>query len=488
METAASPQIFTVSGLNYKIKHELRALFPCIQVKGEVSNLKKQASGHIYFTLKDAGAQISCAWFRGQAMGQVPPKEGDEIVASGQVDVYAPRGQYQLIVTSIKRSGLGDLLVQLEALKQKLLEKGLFANNRPLPPFPKRIGVISSPTGAVIRDICHVLKRRSRQFHLILNPVAVQGTSCPDEVASAIECFNAFKNVDVIIVARGGGSIEDLWGFNSEKVVAAIFNSEIPIISAVGHETDTTLSDLAADVRAPTPSAAAEIVMSETSALMEKLGTYQSGIVRAIRVQIERRRIAASHLFKHPVLTKPDSWLADFYQKMDLKQEQLTQSWSNLIEKRKNQINEQKRHLGALKPSSQVIFIRQKLGRAALAIKTRAPQMVSERLQKLLSTHRRLLSALHSERTEIHLEKKRLNTLKDQLVTTAQTLIEKKRALLSSHKSLIIERDPRAILKKGYAIVFSQNKESIILSSKELKTQKHAWIRHSDGETEVEIT
>lgn len=461
VQTEASPQIFSVSGLNYKIKHELRSLFPQIQVKGEVSGLKKQASGHVYFTLKDSGAQLSCALFRSQASGLALPKEGDQIVASGQIDVYPPRGSYQLIVNHIKQEGLGDLLVQLEELKIKLKALGWFEKKRPLPPFPKKIGVVSSPTGAVIRDICHVLQRRAKGFDLLLNPVAVQGEACPKEVAEAIAFFNAFKSVDVIIVARGGGSIEDLWGFNSEIVAKAIYESEIPVISAVGHETDTTIADLAADVRAPTPSAAAEIVMKESAMLIEKLSDIKRHLAAHLRQKIERRKIALERFAKHPLM-QTQQLLGDFFQRLDASSDLLIRQGHTLVEKRRGQLEISRRQLLALKPSAQVVFIRQKLQRVAYSLRQQPTQLLTRRVEKLRGLERQLNTAMYR-------------------------VIERHKTALKVRCEKLIDRDPRAILKKGYAIVFSQNKESIILSAKDLKAQKTAWVRHSDGETEVTI-
>lgn len=462
MQTEASPQIFTVSGLSYKIKHELRSLFPQIQVKGEVSGMKKQASGHVYFTLKDSGAQISCALFRGRAAGMPLPKEGDQIVASGQIDVYPPRGSYQLIVNHIKREGLGDLLLQLEELKAKLKELGWFNKKRPLPPFPKRIGVVSSPTGAVIRDICHVLQRRSKGFDLLLNPVAVQGEACPGEVSDAIALFNAFKNVDVIIVARGGGSIEDLWGFNSEIVAKAIYDSQIPVLSAVGHETDTTIADLVADVRAPTPSAAAEIVMKESALLIERLSNLQKHLAANLRQKIERRKIALERFARHPLLST-QQLLGDFFQQVDGASDALIRQGRSQIDQKKRALEIAHRQLIALKPAAQVSFIRQKLQRVAYSLRQQPPQLLLRRKEKLKSLERQLNTAMSG-------------------------VIERHKTALKARCEKLIDRDPRAILKKGYAIVFSQNKESIILSAKDLKAQKRAWIRHSDGETEVNIS
>jgi exodeoxyribonuclease VII large subunit len=256
----------SVTELTSQIKQQLETGFSSIYVKGEISNIKLQASGHYYFTLKDAGSQISCVLFKGhtKALSRAP-KEGDQVVVQGDISVYAPRGNYQLLVKTIEYVGIGTLLMQLHMLKEKLQAEGLFDKSRKklLPRFPKIIGVITSPTGAVIQDILTVLERRSSGMHLILNPVKVQGEGSAEEIARAIDDCNRYAICDVLIVGRGGGSLEDLWAFNEEIVVRAIARSQIPIISAVGHETDVSLSDFVADVRAPTPSAAAEICTAE---------------------------------------------------------------------------------------------------------------------------------------------------------------------------------------------------------------------------------
>lgn len=483
------PQIFTVSGLNYKIKHELRSLFPCIQVKGEISNLKEQSSGHIYFSLKDSAAQISCALFRSQTKGMVLPKEGDEVIATGQIDVYPPRGQYQLIVTSIKREGLGDLLLKYEELKTKLKNLGYFdpARKRPLPKAPKRIGIITSPTGAVIRDIVNVLTRRSKHFHLIIDPVVVQGESCPAEVATAIETFNAFNNVDVIIIARGGGSIEDLWGFNSERVARAVFESHIPIISAVGHETDTTLCDLVSDLRAPTPSAAAELVMQESRAFLERLAQIHQMMQRAWQQVMEKKALQLERYLRHPQFTQVDLFLSDFHQQFDQIAQELPRAGKCVLAQKKQQVKEAAAHLHALKPATQIFYIRQKLSRAALALRQRPAQIMGARGDILAQARKGLMRSCLHKRHYLRALRLQLTTLSTQLKTSCARLIERREGLLANQKKLLAERDPRAILKKGYAIIFSQNKQSIILSSEELQKHKSAWVRHSDGETEIRI-
>ncbi len=309
--------ILSVSQITQAIKGQLEQRFPHVQIKGEISNLKIQASGHLYFTLKDANAQISTVLFRGNAKGLArTPKDGDEVICTGEVSVYAPRGSYQLIVRQMQYSGVGDLLLKFQALKEKLTREGIFdpARKKTLPPFPKRIGVVTSPTGAVIRDIINVLRRRSPGFELILNPVKVQGEGASAEIAQAIADFN---NVDLIIVGRGGGSLEDLWPFNEECVAKAVYASHIPIISAVGHETDVSLCDFAADVRAPTPSAAAEIAMGEKAKLLDSLAAMREGLIGHLQQNVNQHRLRLLALTRQPLLTDPYALLGQLLQKMD---------------------------------------------------------------------------------------------------------------------------------------------------------------------------
>lgn len=258
--------IMTVSDLTAGIKHALQTEFSSITVKGEMSNVTLHSRGHLYFDLKDSQAKIACVCFHFKTKYAITPKEGDAVVIQGSVTVYAPQGKYQIAVDRLTFSGLGELLLRFERLKNFFSEKGYFdcSIKKALPQSPVNIGVITSPTGAVIRDIINVLSRRSRSFRLILNPVRVQGPGSPEEIADALKIFNERQAVDVIILARGGGSIEDLWSFNEPIVVESIFKSRVPVISAIGHETDFTLSDFVADLRAPTPSAAAELITVES--------------------------------------------------------------------------------------------------------------------------------------------------------------------------------------------------------------------------------
>ena len=333
--------IYSVSELTHEIKKNLEKSFSSIKVKGEVTSLRKQASGHIYFSLKDTTSQVSAVLFQGTAKGlERPPRDGDQIVIEGELSVYPPKGSYQIIVRKVEFDGVGDLLIKLHQLKLELRDLGYFnpARRKPLPKLPKRIGVVTSPTGAVIQDIINVLKRRLHSFHLILNPVKVQGSGSAEEIARAIDEFNTYNLADVLIVGRGGGSLEDLWPFNERVVADAIYRSKIPIISAVGHETDFCIADFVADVRAPTPSAAAEIVSKETIAIKEDL---------------ERTKSSMAQLLRH--------LLEISYQKVDDASENLGQQWRHQISKLKSLLKSKRSELNSLLPSKQIALQKARL-------------------------------------------------------------------------------------------------------------------------------
>jgi exodeoxyribonuclease VII large subunit len=270
--------IYKVSELTSSIKAVLEDSFSNIWVEGEISNFTAHASGHFYFTLKDDKSELKCAFFRSDNEKlRFQIKDGMHAICFGRVGVYEKRGQYQLYVSEVEPKGVGALQLAFEQLKERLFKEGLFeeSHKKPAPVLPDRIGIVTSPTGAAIRDMLHVLKKRFANVEIIINPVKVQGEGAKEDIANAIQEFNRLNNVDVIIIGRGGGSLEDLWAFNEELVARAIYNSRIPIISAVGHEIDWTISDFVADLRAPTPSVAAELVIAKKSELVEKLDDFE---------------------------------------------------------------------------------------------------------------------------------------------------------------------------------------------------------------------
>ncbi|HAZ10756.1 MAG TPA: exodeoxyribonuclease VII large subunit [Candidatus Omnitrophica bacterium] len=274
--------IYTVSQLSASIKIVLEDSFQNIWIEGEISNFDRPSSGHFYFTLKDERSELKCVFFKNSNEKiKFEIKDGMQVLCSGRISIYEKRGVYQLYVTKMEPRGVGELQLAFEQLKEKLFKEGLFeeAHKKEIPLLPERIGIVTSITGAAIRDILHVLNKRFSNVEVIINPVKVQGDGAREEIASAIEEFNALKNVDVMIVGRGGGSLEDLWAFNEEIVARAIYNSKIPIISAVGHEIDWTISDFVADMRAPTPSVAAEIVIAKKSELEDRLDEIEKKII-----------------------------------------------------------------------------------------------------------------------------------------------------------------------------------------------------------------
>ena len=298
----------SVSALTAQIKEILEDQVGEVSVQGEISNLRHQSSGHYYFTLKDEGSQIPCALFKGSALRLgVQPQDGAKVVAEGEVSVYAPRGAYQLIVRNLQPAGKGDLHQRFEDLKRKLEAEGLFSaeRKREIPDFVERVVLVTSPTGAAVRDAIHVLQRRCPRVQLAVFGVKVQGEGAAEEVAEAIEAIGPRKMADVVLVVRGGGSLEDLWAFNEEVVARAVVASPIPVISGVGHETDFTICDFVADVRAPTPSAAAEVVSRPDEDWREEVREWAERFHEATLQFLEEKKrrvgdLAGSYVFREP--------------------------------------------------------------------------------------------------------------------------------------------------------------------------------------------
>jgi exodeoxyribonuclease VII large subunit len=310
--------ILTVSELTREIKDILEMQFADILVEGEISNFKVPPSGHIYFTLKDDLSQIRVVLFKNQARSlRFSPEDGLHVICRGRVSLYEKRGEYQLILEEMEPKGIGALQLAFLQLKERLEREGFFdpSRKRPIPMIPQKIGIVTSPTGAVIRDMLQIIERRFKNVHLFLYPVRVQGEGAASEIAKGIEYFNGQKEVDVIIVARGGGSLEDLWAFNEEEVARAIFYSQIPVVSAVGHETDYTISDFVADVRAPTPSAAAELVVKDKRDVKNTLQFLEVRLGSDVLQILQEGRTHLSHLNKR--LKDPRKRIEEGFLKVD---------------------------------------------------------------------------------------------------------------------------------------------------------------------------
>lgn len=332
----------TVASLTNRIKQTIERTFPSVLVEGELSNVKFMGSGHAYFVLKDADAQISCAFFNfNRSKPSFEVKDGTKVRVSGDVAVYAPRGAYQIIVKSMEEAGVGDLMQRFEALKKRLRDEGLFVDRkRPFPLLPRKIGIVTSPTGAAIRDMLNVMRRRFANIHIVIAPARVQGNEGTPEIVAGIEMLNRLPDPpDVIIVGRGGGSIEDLWCFNEEAVARAIRNSAIPIISAVGHEVDFTIADFVADLRAPTPSAAAELVVGRKEEFEAAIETTSTRLRNAVHVAIERAHAridlaAGSHVFR-----RPETLLRQHAQHVDMLSQQLNHQLNTALSNARVRLN-----------------------------------------------------------------------------------------------------------------------------------------------------
>src|SRR3989475_4607978 len=302
----AERTVLSVSQLTDQLRGVVEEKFPAVWVEGEISNFRLYTSGHAYFTLKDENAQLRAVLFRTRMRRlRFEPGDGQHVLAFRSLEVYAQRGEYQLVVELLEPRGLGALQLAFEQLKQRLGAEGLFdpARKRPLPRFPRKIGIVTSPSGAAIRDMLRVIGRRFGDIHIVLAPARVQGEGAAAEVAQGIRELNALGGVDVIIIGRGGGSLEDLWAFNDEMLARTIAASKIPVISAVGHEVDFTIADFVADLRAATPSQAAELVVREKRAVAESVGELRGRLVRAMTRRLEAQRDRLEAVRARPVLT-----------------------------------------------------------------------------------------------------------------------------------------------------------------------------------------
>jgi exodeoxyribonuclease VII large subunit len=349
--------ILTVSELTRVIREILEGRIGEIWVEGEISNLRKQSSGHHYFTLKDDRAQIACVMFARSygAQSKIPLSDGMQVQAYGLVTVYEARGQYQLIVQLIQPRGQGLLQAKFEALKRKLQAECLFDadRKRALPKFPRRVALVTSSSGAALHDMLNILKRRSPWLSILICPVRVQGEGAAAEISEMIDFISlraAELKVDVMVVGRGGGSLEDLWEFNEESVARSIYRSRIPIVSAVGHEIDFTIADFVADLRAPTPSAAAELVVPDIFALQGELVSRRSALDRLIRQALQIRRMHVRRLSEAPYFREPRRLIVERQQRVDQLEMRILEIWRNVHQQRRSRIEKMVTLLSAFRP------------------------------------------------------------------------------------------------------------------------------------------
>ena len=389
-----SPQMFSVSEVTRVVRGVIEGALGVVWVEGEVSNYRKQASGHQYFTLKDAQSQLSCVLFArgGSWRKQVPLADGMQVQVRGALTVYEARGQYQLNVQLVQAGGAGLLQAKFEALKRKLDAEGLFdpARKRPLPRFPATVALVTSPTGAALRDILNILERRAPWLRVLVSPVRVQGAGAGQELAAAVTELNQAESLglprpDVLVVTRGGGSMEDLWEFNDESLARAIAASQIPVVSAVGHEIDFTIADFVSDLRAPTPSAAAELVAPDTGELLRRLGQTQAQLQRSVVLVIERVRNRVAYLSRAALFSEPTRRLDAAAQRLDLAQEALGRAVRERVSREARRVGDLLAVVRAHRPDQLIGLRRQQLGalerRLAAAVRQRLAQG-QQRLQR----------------------------------------------------------------------------------------------------------
>lgn len=382
----ATQRVLTVSELTSDIRRLLEQRIGQVWVTGEITNGREQSSGHVYFTLKDAAAQLNCIVFRGDPVGdRAALQDGRKVVLKGEMTVYEPRGQYQLRVLAVELQGVGALQAAFEKLKQKLAAEGLFelARKRRLPKYPRRIGLVTSPTGAALRDVLHAAGRRNRALEIVLVPSAVQGAGAAEEIAAAIARLNqwskqAGQELDLILLTRGGGSLEDLWAFNEEIVARAIFNSALPVVSAVGHETDFTISDFVADLRAATPSAAAEILTEGVFAS----GKWMAEAEARLR-ELARRRVAAElrhtrQLAQRLRASHPRRILNQRLQRLDDLQTTLVRCARQQLQRWRADSRTLGRRLGRVRPARLLAQRRETLVREQRQLRERMRQQLRE--------------------------------------------------------------------------------------------------------------
>ncbi|MCM2357484.1 MAG: exodeoxyribonuclease VII large subunit [Geobacteraceae bacterium] len=362
MDLFPDKRILTVSQLTSLVRGVIEENFEHVWVEGEVSNLSMPGSGHLYFTLRDAGAQLRCVMFRAAARAlRFRPKDGVGLIVRGRLTVFEPRGDYQLIVEYLEPQGIGALQLAFSQLKERLAGEGMFDESRkkPIPRLPRRIGVVTSATGAAIHDILNVLERRFANVEVLLRPVRVQGEGAAAEIAGAVRDFNRYRDIDVMIVGRGGGSMEDLWAFNEEVVARAIHASRIPVISAVGHEVDFTIADFVADLRAPTPSAAAELVIKSKEELEAGVAALSHRLGQAMRHRLAGARGELESLSRS--LKDPSMLLGHLVQRVDHSYERLCAAAAAGMRSRAERLDYLRNHLRLVTPAVQLERARERL-------------------------------------------------------------------------------------------------------------------------------
>ena len=435
--------VYTVSRLTTEVRFSLEQGFPLLWVQGEIGNLSTPASGHIYFTLKDAVAQVRCALFRGKRTRmRYQPKQGDQVLVRTRISLYEARGDFQLIVEHMEPAGEGALRQALEALKQKLSAEGLFAQERkqPLPAMPKRIGVVTSPSGAAVQDVLTVLKRRFPAVEVIIYPIPVQGDQAAAEIVEMLHLAQRRNECDLLILTRGGGSLEDLMAFNDEHLVRTIAQLKLPIISAVGHEIDTTLADMVADHRTPTPSAAAELATPDRDELQRQVANLKQRLSYRFREQLSRCRQRLDSYNKRLQISHPKRQLEQRQQQLDELQGRLLRSIQLQLDINNNRFINLQSRLKAQHPALHLAQLQQQL--------TKLTPRLRQAIKAIVNDKRRSLSAVG----------KQLHTV-----------------------------SPLATLERGYAIAWKMPEKEIVREADQVSKGDQLEVRLGKGTIKTKV-
>ncbi len=462
-KSSLSPEVWTVSQLTRRVKGLLETQIGSVWVSGEISNWRVSPAGHAYFTLKDGQGQLSAVMFKGRlSRVKFEPENGLEVIVNGLVSVYEQRGTYQIVCDGMQPRGIGALQLAFEKLKARLDAEGLFdpSHKKPLPRFPRRIGIVTSPTGAAIRDILNVLERRHAGLHVIIFPARVQGDGAAAEIAEGIRTLDDY-GVDAMIVGRGGGSLEDLWPFNEEAVVRAIYNAATPIVSAVGHEIDFTLSDFAADLRAPTPSAAAELVVQERQALVEGIGLLKNRMGRALARRLDSVRSRLDLARSGYVFRRPEELVRQRRQRCD----ELRMALETAVAGR---VRESRRRLDTARAAMRLLSPAMRLGRAQEHLVSLRHRVGQGGRACLRDTRARLAAPAG-------------------LLRAGRLIVPRARARFVPAVARLDALSPLAILSRGYAIAWKMPAESIVRDSAELAVSDKIRVRFGKGRVLAEV-
>jgi exodeoxyribonuclease VII large subunit len=474
--------VWKVSELTERIRDLLEGAFGDVWVEGEVSNCHAAQSGHLYFTLKDPRAQIRCVCFRDQVRAlKFRPEDGLHVTVRGGISVYDVRGEYQIYVTNIEPVGLGALQLAFEQLKKRLQAEGLFddARKKPLPVLPRCIGVVTSPTGAAIRDILRVLKRRFPNAHVRIYPVKVQGEGAAKEIAAGVTYFNRARFSDVIIVARGGGSLEDLWAFNEEVVARAIAASEIPVITGIGHEADFTIADFVADLRAPTPSAAAELVVRSRQEFERHIAEHQRQLVQQIRYWISQRRHRVRDLETHRGFRQLEILVRRRRQQVDELSSSLAIGLRLRLGVTRQRLTKASARIGSFDLRGRALVVSRKIDQYRRALVAS--------LERLMGRKRRGYSSAQVRFAALDLRARvaRWRHVVEQRTVALESRIHRalvtKRQRFEAARLQLEERSPFRILERGYAIAYDANGK-VLRSSDQIALGDDIAVRLARGE------